>query len=103
MRPPTERQYARYDEPRPESIEETGSSTTDVIEAPTDRDQEVDRRLRLAAARRDVTVRRYVLGAIEERLRADLDDPVGAVLSAKTDPVLAELWDNPSDAAYDRL
>jgi uncharacterized protein (DUF1778 family) len=61
-------------------------------------------RLRLAAAKRDLSVRRYVLEAIEERLREDLgDDPEEAVLTRKTDPVLAELWDNPRDAAYDHL
>jgi len=62
------------------------------------------RRLRLAAAKRDLTVRRYVVEAIEERLREDLGDEREEVaLTAKTDPVLAELWDNPRDAAYDRL
>ncbi|MBI4561845.1 MAG: hypothetical protein HY724_07340 [Candidatus Rokubacteria bacterium] len=66
---------------------------------------EVRRRLRLAAAKRDLTVRQYVLEAIEERLREDLgDDGEGVLaLTAKADPVLAELWDNPRDAAYDRL
>jgi hypothetical protein len=32
----------------------------------------IRRRLRLAAAKHDLTIRRYVLGAIEERLREDL-------------------------------
>ncbi len=66
---------------------------------------EVRRRLRLAAARRDVTVRQYVLEAIEERLREDLGDEVGELLAlnARADPLLAELWDNRKDAAYDRL
>ena len=66
---------------------------------------EVRRRLRLAAAKQDVTVRQYVLEAIEERLREDLgDDSEGMLaLTAKADPVLAELWDNPRDAEYDRL
>lgn len=66
---------------------------------------EVRRRLRLAAAKRDVTVRQYVLEAIEERLREDLGDESEGVLAltAKADPVLAELWDNPRDAEYDRL
>ncbi len=65
----------------------------------------VRRRLRLAAARRDVTVRQYVLEAIEERLREDLGDEGDELLAlnAKVDPLLAELWDNPRDAAYDRL
>jgi uncharacterized protein (DUF1778 family) len=66
---------------------------------------EVRRRLRLAAAKRDVTVRQYVLEAIEERLREDVGGRDEAVLelNAKADPVLAQLWDNPKDAQYDRL
>lgn len=66
---------------------------------------EIRRRVRLAAAKQDLTVGQYVLGAIEERLQRDLgDDSEGGLpLTAKTDPVLAELWDNPRDAEYDRL
>ena len=66
---------------------------------------ELRRRLRLAAAKHDRTVRQYVLEAIEERLREDLGDENEAMLAltAKTDPVLAELWDNKEDAEYDRL
>jgi hypothetical protein len=66
---------------------------------------EVRRRLRLAAAKRDLSVGRYILDAIEERLREDLGDDGEAILglTAKTDPVLAELWDNRRDAEYDRL
>jgi uncharacterized protein (DUF1778 family) len=65
---------------------------------------EVRRRLRLAAAKRDVTIRRYVLDAVEEQLRQDLGDTESELaLTAKTDPVLADLWDNPKDAAYDNL
>lgn len=64
----------------------------------------VRRRLRLAAAKRDLTIRQYVLEAIEGRLREDLGDEDQGVfaLTEKGDPVLAELWDNPRDAAYDR-
>ena len=66
---------------------------------------EVRRRLRLAAAKHDLTVRQYVLEAIEERLREDLgeEDEGMMTLTAKADPVLAELWDNPKDSEYDRL
>ena len=66
---------------------------------------EVRRRLRMAAAKHDLTVRQYVLDAIEDRLREDLgeEDEGIETLTAKTDPVLAELWDNPKDARYDRL
>jgi uncharacterized protein (DUF1778 family) len=63
------------------------------------------RRLRTAAAKRDLTVRQYVMEAIEERVREDLgEDRDGMLaLNAKADSVLAELWDNDRDAAYDRL
>lgn len=66
---------------------------------------EIRRRLRLAAAKKDVTLRQYVTDAIEEQLRQDLgsEGDVDLILSARTDPVLAQLWDNPKDAAYDRL
>jgi len=64
----------------------------------------IRRRLRLAAAKHDLTIRRYVLHAIEERLREDLADEDGEIggLTASADPVLAELWDNRKDAEYDR-
>ena len=66
---------------------------------------QIRRRLRLAAAKHDLTIRRYVLDAVEERLREDLGDDDGrnGGLIASTDPVLAELWDNRKDAEYDRL
>ncbi len=50
-------------------------------------------------------MRQYVLEAVEERLQEDLGDEGKRVLAltAKADPVLADLWDNPKDAAYDRL
>jgi len=66
---------------------------------------QIRRRLRLAAAKRDLTIRRYVLQAIEERLREDLGDEVEEIggLTANADPVLAGLWDNRKDSEYDRL
>ena len=65
---------------------------------------ELRRRLRLAAAKRDLTVQRYVLDAVEERLREDLgDEDRATVLTATSDPVLARLWENDKDAAYDAL
>jgi predicted transcriptional regulator len=68
---------------------------------------EVKRRLRLVAAQRDVAVRQYVLEMIEERLEKDwveMAEQEGLLaLTAQADPVLAELWDNEKDAAYDQL
>lgn len=79
-------------------------STTKRPRISVDVQPEVRRRLRLAAAKRDLTVRRYVLEAIEERLREDLGEDEGMLgLTAAADPVLAELWDNRKDAEYDRL
>jgi len=66
---------------------------------------EVRRRLRLAAAKRDVSVQQYVIEAIEEQLREDLGEEDEGVMNlmARADTVLAELWDNLKDSAYDRL
>ena len=58
----------------------------------------VRRRLRLAAARRDLTLKDYVRQALERQLAADLP----SALHAADDPVLADLWDNSEDAVYDR-
>ena len=65
----------------------------------------IRRRLRLAAAKHDLTIRRYLLHAIEKRLQEDLGDDDGEPrgLMTSTDPVLAELWDNRKDAEYDPL
>jgi hypothetical protein len=69
-----------------------------------DVDPAIRRRVRMAAAQRDVTVSQYVLEALEDRLRVDLPEGAEATLAltAESDPVLAELWDNELDAAYDR-
>jgi uncharacterized protein (DUF1778 family) len=66
---------------------------------------EVRRRLRIAAAKRDVSIRQYVLEAVEERLDEDLGAEADGMLtlSAKADPVLGALWGNPRDDAYDEL
>jgi uncharacterized protein (DUF1778 family) len=66
---------------------------------------EVRRRIRVAAARRDQSIRDYVREAVEARLAHDLADESSAAdlvaLNERADPVLADLWDNPKDAAYD--
>ena len=68
--------------------------------------RETRRRIRLAAALRDQSIRQYVSEAVEARLQDDLVGEAsadGLALRASADPVLAELWDNPADAAYDEL
>ncbi len=67
---------------------------------------ELRRRIRMAAAMHDLTIQQYLRTAIEARLGEDLPDGRAAAtrdFTASTDPVLAELWDNPKDAEYDRL
>lgn len=59
--------------------------------------------IRMAAAVRDISIKEYVLSAIRAQLANDLPTSEKTVLSAKEDPVLAELWDNERDAAYDEL
>ena len=82
----------------------SSGSTTKRPRISVDVEPALRHRLRLAAAKRDVTVQRYVLHAIEERLNEDLGDETEAMiaLTAKADPVLAELWDNPRDAECHR-
>lgn len=64
---------------------------------------EMRRALRTAAARRDLTVRQYIVQVLEERLREDFGIEVGFLaLTAQADPVLARLWDHATDAEYDR-
>jgi len=67
---------------------------------------DVRRRIRVAAAKRDQSIREYVWEAVEARLKQDsIDDPSDAglvSLNQRADPVLGELWDNPRDAAYDK-
>ena len=68
--------------------------------------REIRRRIRLAATQRDQSIRDYVWEAVEARLERDLAEDRAAAdlvaLNERTDPVLADLWDNPKDAAYDK-
>lgn len=61
--------------------------------------------LRVAATEHDVTVAQYVREAIKVRLGQDEAEASADArsLTAASDPVLAELWDNEHDAVYDRL
>jgi uncharacterized protein (DUF1778 family) len=69
---------------------------------------EARRRIHIAAAKRDQSIRDYVWEAVEARLKHDLADELSAAadlvaLNERADPVLADLWNNPKDAAYDKL
>lgn len=56
-------------------------------------------RLKVVVARKGTTMREYCIRAIERQLA---EEPA-EYLTAEADPVLAELWDNEDDAAYDNL
>ena len=63
------------------------------------------RRIRLATALRDPSIGGTGL-ELSKRLNDDSAEEKSAdlpALRASTDPVLAELWDNPADARYDEL
>lgn len=61
------------------------------------------RRIRLAAAQHDESIRDYVVRAIEAQLTADLESANLTALTDAADPVLGDLWKNSKDAAYDDL
>ena len=67
--------------------------------------REQRRRIQIAAAKSDQSIRDYVWEAVEARLRHDLAGELSAAdllaSNERTDPILAMLWDNPKDAAYD--
>jgi hypothetical protein len=69
--------------------------------------REVRRRIHIAAANRDQSIRDYVCEAVEVRLQQDGVDQSAtgdlAALNERDDPILANLWKNPKDAAFDRL
>jgi uncharacterized protein (DUF1778 family) len=68
--------------------------------------REARRRIHIAAAKRDLSIREYVWEAVEARLKHDLADELSAAdliaLNERADPVLTDLWNNPKDAAYDK-
>lgn len=68
-----------------------------------DIDPEMRRRIRVAAAKKDILVSQYVLEAVKERLSQDLgeEETVNDLLAldAKSDPLLADLWNNKKDMA----
>ena len=55
--------------------------------------------LKVVAAKKGTSMREYCTNAIERQLA---EEPA-EYLTAESDPVLAELWDNEDDAAYDDL
>jgi uncharacterized protein (DUF1778 family) len=63
------------------------------------------RRIHIAAAKREQSIRDYVWEAVEARLKHDLADELAVdlvALNERADPVLADLWNNAKDAAYDK-
>jgi hypothetical protein len=62
-----------------------------------DLDRALHARLKVVAARKRTTMREYCVKAVERRLA---EEPA-EYLTAQSDPVLAELWDNADDAVYD--
>lgn len=62
-------------------------------------DLDLQRRIKIAATQRDVTIREYVLAAVEHELQAeDRND-----WDRLSEPSFARDWDSVADAAYDRI
>jgi hypothetical protein len=64
-----------------------------------DLDPSLHGKLKVLAARKGTTMRRYCIEAIEHRIAEERAE----YLTAAEAPALAELWDNPDDAIYDDL
>jgi hypothetical protein len=77
------------------AMERSATRSRLAVDLPAD----VRRRVRLAAARRDMTLHEYVRRALDRQLEEDAVDALRAV----EDPVLAELWSDPENAVYDKL
>jgi uncharacterized protein (DUF1778 family) len=69
--------------------------------------REARRRIHIAAAKRDQSIREYVWQAVEARLQQDQAEDLSAgdlaALNYRADALLAELWDNAKDPAYDKF
>lgn len=64
---------------------------------------EEHRRIKICAALHNESVRSYVIKAVKERIKGDMNLEMLQLMTAKSDPLLAELWDNEKDSEYDGL
>ncbi len=63
---------------------------------------ELHRRVKIAATRRDMTIKDYVVGLLEEASEA-YEDGLTAPVSRMSVPAFARDWESEEDSAYDRL
>jgi hypothetical protein len=70
-----------------------------------DVDPKEHRRIKVCAALHGMTIRRYVLESVRERLGRETEKKSISALSTSLsdDPVLKDLWDNDKDASYDKM
>ncbi|MBL8024309.1 MAG: hypothetical protein JNK54_08535 [Elusimicrobia bacterium] len=70
-----------------------------------DVDPKEHRRIKVCAALHGMTIRKYVLESVRERLSRETEQKSVSSLSSflSNDPVLKDLWDNDKDAAYDKM
>ena len=62
------------------------------------------RRIKMSAAIHNETIRDYVLKAVMERLQQDSKHTDSLLsMNGDADPILANLWNNEKDSAYDKL
>ena len=66
---------------------------------------EEHRRIKAYAALHGETIREYVIESVLERLRHEGEEKelTALTMNLKRDPILAELWNNEKDSAYDKI
>lgn len=63
---------------------------------------ELHRRVKIAATRRDMTIKDYVVGLLEEASEVG-EDELAAPVSRMSLSTFARDWESEEDSAYDRL
>lgn len=66
---------------------------------------EEHRRIKMYAAFHGETLREYIIKSVQERLRQETEQKelLGLVTNLSQDSILSQIWDNPKDAAYDKI
>ena len=78
---------------------------TEIARMSIEIDSKEHRQIKVSAALHGMSIRKYVLQSIRERLHSEKETAELSTLTGdiKHDVVLKELWNNDKDSAYDKL